>query len=371
MSPGQIQNPNRTPPQIIDEAAEWLVEMREPVVSAERRAAFAEWLRTSPMHVGAYLEIAKLWGDTAHLEMPADVDLQDLGAQNVVPLRADSVLPDEKGQSVSQRDRRWRLPARALAASLLVATTLVALLAWWNFGRTPSFATVAGEQRVITLEDGSVVRLNSRSELKVRLTSKVRRIDLLHGQALFEVAKDKARPFVVYSGGVVVRAVGTQFDVYRKNEGTIVTVVEGRVALLGSAATPPIEWNTMDQPDSQATLVGAGEQVTVRRSGAVERREKPNVAAATSWLRQELVFDGQELSAVVEEFNRYARVPIVVDDAELAHIRVNGVFHATDTEPLLSFISRYQGVRIDRARSQIRITRDAAAARDTAAPALH
>jgi len=347
MSHGQ----NRTPPQIIDEAAAWLVDMREPVVTEEQRAAFAEWLRTSPMHVGAYLEIAKLWGDVAHLELPADVDVTSLGAQNVVPLRADSAPP------VSQRKQAPRPRAGALAASVLIATTLVALLAWWQLDRVPSFATVAGEQRVMTLEDGSVVRLNSRSEVKVRLTHQLRRIDLLHGQALFEVAKDRARPFVVYSGGVVVRAVGTQFDVYRKHEGTVVTVVEGRVAL--------------DRTDTDDTLVVAGEQVTVHSSGEVERREKPDIAAATSWLRQELVFDGQALSAVVEEFNRYTRIPIVLDDSQLADIRVNGVFHATDAEPLLSFVGRYEGVRIERGRSQIRITREGSAAKDTAAPALH
>ncbi|MEP7247969.1 MAG: FecR domain-containing protein, partial [Gammaproteobacteria bacterium] len=217
----------------------------------------------------------------------------------------------------------------------------------------------------------SIVRLNSRSELKVHLTPRLRRIDLLHGQALFEVAKDPSRPFVVYSEGVVVRAVGTQFDVYRKNEGTIVTVVEGRVALLGSGATPPSEAAVMHQPGANDTMVVAGEQVTVRSSGAVERRKKPNIAAATSWLQQELVFDGQALSAVVEEFNRYTRIPIVLDDPGLAQVRVNGVFHATDAEPLLSFVGRFKGVRIDRARSQIRITRDPSAAQGSAAPVLN
>jgi transmembrane sensor len=203
------------------------------------------------------------------------------------------------------------------------------------------------------------------------LTPQLRRIDLEQGQALFEVAKDPMRPFVVYSEGVVVRAVGTQFDMYRKNEGTVVTVVEGRVALVSSGARPPSEAAMMQPPSEQDTLIAAGEQVTVHRSGALERRPHPNIAAATSWLQQELVFDGQPLSAVIDEFNRYARIPIVLDDQSLADIRVNAVFHATDIEPLLHFISRYDGVRIDRTSTQIRITRDSSATQGSATTSPH
>ncbi|MEP7247935.1 MAG: DUF4880 domain-containing protein, partial [Gammaproteobacteria bacterium] len=128
--------PNRTPPQIIDEAAAWLVDMREPVVTEERRALFAEWLRASPAHVGAYLEIAKLWADAAHLGMPGDLANADIGEQNVVPFRADHV-PSER-PAASQRGRWLRLPVARLAASLLIVTALGALLAWWHLGRSPS-----------------------------------------------------------------------------------------------------------------------------------------------------------------------------------------------------------------------------------------
>src|SRR5690606_26847429 len=88
-----------------------------------------------------------------------------------------------------------------------------------------------GEQRTVTLADGSVIELNARSRIKVRYADRERAIDLLQGQALFRVAKDPTKPFIVASGGTYVRAVGTQFDVYKKSVGTVVTVVEGRVAV--------------------------------------------------------------------------------------------------------------------------------------------
>ncbi len=102
---------------------------------------------------------------------------------------------------------------------------------WWQANRYPLYSTDIGERRSITLADGSTVDLNARSKLRIEFSSAERRVELLDGQALFQVAKDKQRPFIVHSGDATVRAVGTQFDVYRKDSGTTITVLEGRVAV--------------------------------------------------------------------------------------------------------------------------------------------
>src|SRR5690606_41663155 len=205
------------------------------------------------------------------------------------------------------------------------------------------FATAVGEQRRVTLVDGSVVQMNAKSRFTVTFTDALRRVDLIEGQALFEVARDPVRPFVVHSGSAAVRAVGTRSDGYRRPSGTLVSVVQGRVAVSGT------------EPE---VLLGAGEQITVTHDGSLSRPEKPNVVAATSWLEQKLSFDGEPLAEVLAEFNRHTRTPIVLSDPSLSALRVNAVFQTTSPESLLRFIERFEGVPIERGGEAIRILRE-------------
>jgi transmembrane sensor len=335
-----------TPPQIIDEASEWFVIMREPNASAENRTAFAEWLRTSPTHIGAYLEIARLWADAAHIDGALAVDLDGDQSPNVVPLREGAVPARPKARS--------RLSSRRLLLAASLAIAFIASSSWLYINRASSYVTDIGEQRTITLEDGSVVKLNSRSKFTVRMSPKRRQIELVEGQALFDVAHDASRPFIVTSGNSAIRAVGTQFDVNRKQSGTIVTVIEGRVKL---DSEPSILVRATAKAEPAAVFVSAGQQVHVAASGAMERTESPNAAAAISWLQQELVFEGQPLSDVLEEFNRYSRVPIVLVDPTLGDLRINAVFHTTNPDSLLRFISRHDQIQIERSEKEIRISK--------------
>jgi transmembrane sensor len=391
-------------PQIVDEASEWFVTMREPSASAEDREAFGEWLRTSPVHVGAYLEVARLWTDASHIDRDLDVDLDADPSPNVVPIR-------EGADCVRGKSLRPPFPRRLMiAASLLIA--MVAGSTWLYIDRAPTYTTDIGEQRTITLDDGSIVKLNSRSKFSVRMSPKLRQIELVAGQALFEVAHDAKRPFIVQTGNSAIRAVGTQFDVNRKHSGTIVTVIEGRVKLdptppsglsqffgtapereSGSNAAPSVSANPRVSNGSNEPVTGAhprtanrarsetgsnitreapqagsaarevevylsaGEQMRVAASGAMERTANPNTAAAISWLQQELIFEGQPLTDVLEEFNRYTRIPIVLADPTLGDLRINAVFHTTNPDSLLRFISRYDNVRVDRSEKEVRISK--------------
>lgn len=352
------RDPHAIAPQISQAAAEWFVIMREPAVAEADRTAFAAWLQASPVHVRAYLEVTSLWGDVAQLDpaLPVEVDVDEV-AGNVLhlpptlPARG-SAVPADGGMPL--RPRRGRLLLSA-AACLVLLAGLAGMLMWWQAQQTPTYITDIGEQRVITLEDGSIVRLNARSEVRVRMLPDQRLIELIDGQALFEVAKDPQRPFLVQSGNVVTRAVGTQFDVYRKPMGTVVTVVEGQVEVRTVAAGGTRDADAGAWPVS--VPVKAGEQVIVGRAGAIEQHGDANVNAATRWLQQELVFEGQPLRAVVEEFNRYQRIPIVLDDPVLGELRVNAVFNTTGPEPLLRFVDRLEDVQVERTPREIRIVR--------------
>lgn len=345
---------NRTvnTPQIIDEASAWFVAMREPTASADAREAFALWLRASPAHVGAYLEMAHVWDDAAHLSTQLDVNIDAVAAvSNVVRLRE---------ASTAARPTAQNLPRRLLVAASLLLGCLLGSLTWWQISRVPTYVAGVGEQRAITLEDGSTVRLNSRSKLSVRMSPQLRQIELLEGQALFEVTHDAARPFIVRSDNVAVRAVGTAFDVWRKKSGTIVTVIEGAVRVNRVEAgrpTSPAAAAVSGTSFAVPVQLSAGEQLTVTHSGQVEQRPNANVAAATSWLRHELVFDGEPLSAVLEEFNRYTRTPIVLTDDSLADLRISAVFHTTSPDTLMRYLARFESVEVEESDSEIRIFR--------------
>lgn len=330
-------------PQIVDEASEWFVTMRDPDISAERRAAFVDWLRASPVHVGAYVDIARLWGDVSRIDGDLDIDLSSALFPNVVSIKEGAARPVRPNVASRAKRSRWL----GLAASLALAVVGGGI--WFHLERVPTYATDVGEQRTITLEDGSTVKLNSRSEFKVRLSPQRREIELVAGQALFEVAHDPARPFVVTSGNSAIRAVGTQFDVNRKSSGTVVTVIEGRVrldAVEAESRTPPRE-----------VYLSAGEQMRIAVTGDMRRSANPNTTAAISWLQQELAFEGQSLSDVLEEFNRYTRTPIVLADPTLGDLRIDAVFHTTNPDSLLLFISRFDNVRVERTEDEIRILR--------------
>jgi transmembrane sensor len=340
-----MRDPTALPAQLIEEAAYWFIAMRDETVGAENRAAFAEWLHASPQHVRAYLETAALWGEAAHLPPEpalAIVGTDDLG--NVVPFRPRTTpVVDTDPLTERMASLRLRLAMVVGLCALLVAGGLF-------FARGEVLSTGVGEQRLVTLEDGSIVRLNARSKVVVRMSAKRRDLELIEGQALFDVAKDPRRPFVVHTDGMAVSALGTSFDVNRRRNGTVLTVLDGRVRL---DARP--DKGAAARAASGGIAVAAGEQATVDKSGAVDMGVAANVSAATSWIHNLLVFEDAPLETVVEELNRYSRRQIVLDDAALASLRINAVLQPSNPDALLRYLQRDQGVRISFGQSTIKI----------------
>jgi transmembrane sensor len=344
------------PHEIIDRASEWFIDMREMDISDDQRQAFTEWLRASPAHVQAYLEIAGAWGDASQVSKEFVVEM-GAAATNVVrmdphpqPLSSQALpLRYVKGEG-AESSRRMRVFALAASLLLIIATTTT----WWWQATRYLYTTEIGEQRVLTLDDGSIVRLNSRSKVRVNLTPEERHIELLEGQAHFEVAKDAARPFTVHTDDLTARAVGTQFDVYRRRTGTTVTVVEGRVAVEKRNASADSGAGAQRKDE---VLLAAGEQLTATLAGAVQLLPQANIAAATGWLQQELIFTGEPLKDVIDEFNRYTRRTIVLDDPTLAAHKINAAFNTTNPQSLLLFLSHMDGVQIDETGDEIHITR--------------
>jgi transmembrane sensor len=315
--------------QIYEEASDWLVKHRTGELGEADRVAFDSWLRTSPTHVRAYLEMSEIWEDAAALDPATSASVDELiaraqGEGNVVAL---SPKVADRG-AVTDARTAWKVPARALlAASVAVVCVGGGVFAWLN--RAPVYSTGVGEQRSLTLDDGSMVTLDTRTRIRVRFSARERDIDLLEGQALFRVAKNDRQPFVVQSDAAAVRAVGTEFDMYRQRAGVTVTVLEGRVAVTASS-----EQRRADD----AVLVPAGQQVAVLWSAEVTPSAIADVAAATAWTQRRLIFESTPLSAVVEEFNRYNTRRLVIADPKLSSFHVSGVFSSTDPALLVQFL---------------------------------
>jgi transmembrane sensor len=274
-----------------------------------------------------------------------------------------------------EKSRRWHFSSRRVrvAASIAAVGVIAGALTWYQSVRIPVYATTFGEERSITLEDGSIIDINSHSKIRVRYSADERDVDLLEGQALFHVAKNPSRPFFVNSGTTQVRAVGTEFDVYQKLGGTVVTVVEGRVAVLSRSETRFGEVDDLHQavvprtgkPDAPKLPTGgnppiflsAGEQVLVTPL-SMQKADRPNISIATAWTQRQLQFESASLSEVAEEFNRYNQRQLIIEDPTLYDFHISGVFSSSDPASLIRFLRERPGVRVTEAQAEIRVSKN-------------
>jgi transmembrane sensor len=332
--------------QIREEAARWLIEFRTDEPDAMARQGFARWLQASPENVREYLKLAAVWEEGGQMLSLSEPDSEELirvarldGAnviafQSAPPLDVSPPAENLKRTERLVNTRRYVVP---LAASLVALAGTLA--AWFALNHDRVYSTELGEQRTLALSDGSTVELNALSSIRVRFTKSDRRVELVRGQALFNVVHDAARPFFVRSGTINVRDLGTQFDVVQGTSGTTVTVVEGRVDVLTSGPHPL----TASSPVAAERVVEvlAGEQVTVAShavSQSTPRPHKANLRTATAWTQQRLVFESTPLPDAAEEFNRFNIRQLRVDGATLAGFHVSGTFPARDPASLSRFV---------------------------------
>jgi transmembrane sensor len=342
----------KTHPVIVAEASAWFIEFRAGDVNGEARQRFIEWLRRSPEHIQAYLEISGVWAELPTSDPDGRIDIASLIARARCEADVIALAPSRPSlRDVPPKDSPtfWQRPRRALLATAALGLLAAVMLRFWGGNFTDSYATGIGEQRTLQLADGSTVELNARSRVQVHLTNHQRDVALLEGQALFRVAKDQQRPFVVSAGDAKVRAVGTEFDVYRKQISTVVTVVEGRV-------------ETFDHSDTAGAtpiVLSAGEQLTVLPH-TVAKPTKTDTLVATAWLQRRLMFEETPLSEVAEEFNRYNRRPLTIEDRELQNIKISGVYSSTDPASLINFLRSQGSIQVIETENQVRVVRHAA-----------
>jgi len=374
-------------PQINEEAARWFVEFRSGDIDASARRQFDAWVRASPEHLRAFIEIAALWGHSAAADPQRRFPVESLVASaaeegNVVRLEVHSNSGERSRPAPPGPSWEFTRRTMAVAAVLLLVVSIVAgsLL----LGRDTTYSTAVGEKRSLRLSDGSILTLNSRSKVRIEFSNSTRAVALLQGEALFRVATDPSRPFVVQTDGTFVRAVGTEFDIDRKSSGTVVTVVEGRVAVLatstgagrnsgarqesGAAAQRPphpvrlVPLTVADGAGPEAddgspegtVFLSAGEQIDV--AGRSTSPTRTDVSSATAWVQGKVILHARTLEEVAEDFNRYSERRLVTEDEGAVPLRLSGVF-STDPEFLIRYLRERPDIQVRETASEIRITR--------------
>jgi len=255
----------------------------------------------------------------------------------------------------------------ALAASVVLGLTIA--VAVYQLERPPPnrFSTVIGGLEAVPLADGSRVTLNTDSELQVSLEPTERVVNLNHGEAYFEVAKDNRRPFIVNAGNKRVIAVGTQFSVRREGENVQVIVTEGTVRMEDRRARSPSSARTSTRSSSPGSadsvafeasgsaavvLLPAGSVARAQAGAVLVRNERPaEIEQHLSWRSGVLTFRDTPLAEAIAEFNRYNERKIVIEDPSIATLQLGGIFRATNIDPSSSFWSRASRSRHARGQS--------------------
>lgn len=207
---------------------------------------------------------------------------------------------------------RW---VGVVAASLImIMTTLVIFAPFFE-----KHTTAIGEQKIIYLADGSSVFLNTNTALKVDMSDKERTINLIKGEAYFQVTPDKHRPFMVAVGQRVIRVVGTKFNIYRTDNETTLSVTEGIVAILEGTDDDIIEQQVL-----------AGKQIIINQKNEIQKTIKLNLNNVTAWKEGQLVYEDILLQDFIRDLNRYYVGKIILQDKELGKMRISGVFQIGD-----------------------------------------
>lgn len=314
------------------EAAEWYTRLRAQNLSDIEAARFRGWLAANPDRRREFEAVEQFWERFGQFEHSPGV------------VRGRAAI-DERRRS-SKRAVARKFAALAAAVVVLAGATLIFV----ERGSGLRLATAIGEQRTVPLADGSIITLNTNSEVRVDYTEARRGVELVRGQANFEVAKDAARPFVVRAGGSDVRAIGTVFDVYKALDKVTVTLIEGRIAV--------------DQQGRAEVLLAAGEQLSFTDNEVEEKRSQIDVPRVTAWRARKLDFLNTPLSEAIEEANRYSHDEIVLRAPSLQAARISGTFEAGKTELFVEGVRSLYRLKVERiGEHQILLTDAQSAAR--------
>jgi transmembrane sensor len=331
-------------------AAGWLLKRDSGQWHAADRAALEAWVNADVSHWVAFARVEEMWKRVDRMRvLDAGVSVGRAPARGTLsksPLVSRNILALPEGAAVAPR-RGERIPT-ALAASILLAAVLGGGAYVGLTSGTP-YRTAIGGLATVPLEDGSSITLNTDTDLRVKVTAKERRVNLSRGEAFFEVAKDAARPFVVYAEGQRVVVLGTQFAVRIKPDAVQVVVADGAVRV---DADP-----LLGADRALATLKpGYAAEVRGERIQVVELA-LPDIEQRLSWRSGYISVQLMPLGELVAEFNRYNHRKVAVSDPVAAGIRVTGNFRRDNVDGFVRMLRDGFGVEAQVRGDRIFLTR--------------
>jgi transmembrane sensor len=352
---------------IAEQASEWFVANNEGPLNAQDSAALVAWLKASPQHIEEFIGVAVIARDLSAASADAEHSVESLVAR----ARADAdgkvqpLWPRVFAAVSDLRVRRWQTAAATFAALGLVSIGLFLL---WNLRSIPQpaspagattlhFATRHGELQTHRLADDSVLHLNTDTAVTVRYSKTERWVMLASGQAGIEVAHEPKRPFHVLAGPAEVIDLGTKFDVRLRSDSTLVTVVEGRVAVGPSDIAEGRSTSSDARPPVQLVQLGPNQQVSVSRDEWPPTPTAVDAKRTTAWLHRQIAFDHEPLERVAAELNRYGPKPIEITTPELRNLEITGTFSIDDSEEFLAFLRSLEGVQVDVTATRIRVSK--------------
>ena len=305
------------------QAAGWFVRLRADDVSERERLQWQAWLAQDPRHRHAYAQFETLWSSLGDFAPTPEV---------AVKVRA-------AARGLDRPARAWPLRWASVAALAMVAVLVGALMLRKPAPPDTSYATSLGERRSLQLSDGTRVDLDTDSALRVQYNGDERRITLDKGRAFFRVAHEK-RPLRVLSDGSSVRAVGTQFEVFRQDGAIDVALFEGRVELQSTRPN--------GNPDAVLATLGPGQKARIAGNQVSFSQDPVQAGGLPDWLSGRLVFNDTPLSAAIREFNRYSSQPIVLETPQLGQYRISGVFRSDAADGFVEALHAVYGIRSQR-----------------------
>ncbi len=334
-------------PEAIEAAAAAWLSLRDRGMDAAETAEFVRWLQKDPQHAAIFAELDAVWKN-----------LDRLGAV-VAPAGA---APPPDADLLAPRVRPPHRRAQIGATLAVAAAAAIFLFAFSMFHRPPHTAeTAVGAFQQLDLPDGSVAQLNTDSAIDIDFSAAERRVRVVRGEVFFNVTKNPSRPFIVTSGRVAVRAVGTAFNVRCRGGAVEVLVTEGQVRVddsrRGESVLPPAA------SSAAPALLVAGERAIVALpenatasgpvTAVVEKVAAPATLHALAWQERRLEFDAVPLAEVAREFNRYNRQHLQIADPGLAARRFSGTFRADGFESFVRLLENDFGVTATRTDHEI------------------
>lgn len=302
-----MSSPGSPDEQLLKQALKWFFLLQSENCTDDERQKFNHWLCKSEAHQAAYTHAERLWSETDRLKEAPDIP--------------------------GLREARQRQPKHRSAGILgwalfFLTSSALMSISWLEYSaETITYSTQLGEQRLISLADGSSINMNTATRLHVRISYLQRKITLEAGEAVFNVAHEVWRPFVVHTDKVQIRDIGTRFNIHKRQDELSVTVLEGAVEIDGVRLDEGYQQHYSSHSDHAVLRPIDTEQIT-------------------AWQHGRLIFRQTPLTAVTAELERYHPVRFIFTDPAIAHETLSGTFSTGDLPLFLNSLEKILPVQV-------------------------